>query len=94
MKPEFDKDKFEIERMIMNRDVDTFKLYARPSFWEGMARLIDVRGILNEYNYSHTEEDTDFKAILSDWENVGLDILVAIDHIDKELRGQSTDARP
>jgi hypothetical protein len=62
-----------------------FKLYAEPSFLEGMARLVDVYGILNEYNYSFSDEEADIRAIRSDWENVGDDIWEAIENFDKEI---------
>lgn len=69
-------------------DLDTrgFCLYAKPSLWEGMARLLDVMGTMNEYNYSDSEIEADYKALLSDWEAVGHDIETAIEHFDKEYQ--------
>jgi len=72
----------------MNESFDRFILYAKPSFWEGFARLIDVSGSLNEYNYSESAEQADFRALLSDWENVGLDILSAMKQFEKENYGR------
>ena len=43
-------------------------LYARPSFWEGMARVMDIGSTLNEYNSSG---DPDTTALLMDWLVVG-----------------------
>jgi hypothetical protein len=63
---------------------DSFVLYARPSFLEGMARLIDFSGVLNTYNVSLTPEEADFRAILSDWEAVGLELLLAEKNFIKE----------
>ncbi|MHB8312455.1 MAG: hypothetical protein ACYDD0_04035 [Candidatus Dormibacteria bacterium] len=42
-------------------------LYARPSFLEGVARLIDFAGFLNQYNTSLTEEQADRLALTMDW---------------------------
>ena len=43
-------------------------LYARPSFLEGMARIADMGGTLNEYNASG---DPDTVALMMDWLAVG-----------------------
>lgn len=43
-------------------------LYARPSFLEGMARIADMGGTLNEYNAS---DDPDAVALMMDWLAVG-----------------------
>ena len=42
-------------------------LYARPSFLEGMARVMDIGGALNEYNNFLSDEDADFVALWMDW---------------------------
>jgi len=63
-----------------------FKLYSRPSFWEGMARMVDVFGLLNEYNSSSSDNEADFRATRSDWERVGADIWAAIAKLDKEQK--------
>lgn len=68
----------------MNLKRNTFRLYANPSFWEGMARLVDCEGLLNQYNYSSSDDEADFKAIRSDWENVGLDLLTAMSHFERD----------
>lgn len=57
----------------------TFRLFARPSFLEGLARLIDVGGTLNEYNRVISPEEADLLAIESDWEAVGEDLIAAIE---------------
>ena len=61
-----------------------FVLYARPSFFEGLARLLDVGGTLNEYNTSKSPEEADYRAIFADWQAVGLDIDMAIKLLEKE----------
>jgi hypothetical protein len=72
----------------MSTSFEGFKLYAKPTFWEGVARLIDFSGSLNEYNYSESTDQADFRAIQSDWESVGLDILEAIKKFEKENHGR------
>lgn len=54
-------------------------LFAEPGFLEGAARVIDWRGLLNEYNRSPSAEVADFLAIRSDWIAVGSDLVCAID---------------
>lgn len=53
-------------------------LYARPSFSEGVARIIDFGNGLNTYNTSPSSEIADEIAIGMDWAVVGKDIRVAI----------------
>lgn len=54
-----------------------FTLYSRPTFLEGVSRLVDFGGFLNEYNYSSSDEEADYRALLSDWEAIGDDLLSA-----------------
>lgn len=58
----------------------TFKLFQRPSFFEGMARLVDYEGVLNAYADSPTPEIADEEAIAADWSMVGDDIRKAMAH--------------
>lgn len=55
--------------------MSTDYLFARPSFLRGMARAIDLGGLLNRgaYNVSPTAADADAKALLSDWQTVARD---------------------
>ncbi|MCW3098605.1 MAG: hypothetical protein JWL77_4223 [Chthonomonadaceae bacterium] len=46
-------------------------LFARPSFSEGLARIVDIGGTLNEYNSSSSNEEADYNALLADWQAVG-----------------------
>jgi hypothetical protein len=68
----------------MNIPFEGFRLYAKPSFWEGIARLFDFSGSLNEYNYSESAGQDDSRALQSDWEFVGLDIWGAMNEFEKE----------
>lgn len=51
-------------------------LYARPSFLEGMARVMDIGSTLDEYNASG---DPDTIALLMDWLVVGQAMRQSID---------------
>ena len=56
-----------------------YRLYNRPSFWEGVARLFDFGGRLtHQYHYSSSNEEADSRAIESDWQFVGEDLREAI----------------
>ncbi|GIK61087.1 MAG: hypothetical protein HND39_01330 [Ignavibacteriota bacterium] len=64
---------------------DTFFLFSRPSFIEGIARILDLGSTLNEYNYSESEEEADARALASDWKAIGNDIKVAIDQLELQF---------
>jgi hypothetical protein len=49
-------------------------LYARPSFLEGMARVLDIGGTLQQYNVSATGEDADARALAADVHAIGADL--------------------
>jgi hypothetical protein len=53
-------------------------LYARPSFIEGIARIVDLGGTLNEYNRSPTPDEADFDALEADWRMLGQDLEQAL----------------
>lgn len=51
----------------------------RPSFIEGMARVLDIGGTLNPRIIDkNNDRKADYEAIYSDWENVGKDLHTAI----------------
>lgn len=56
----------------------TALLFARPSFLEGMGRLVDVGGTLTEFNQSATPETADATALASDWRAIGQDFVAAL----------------
>lgn len=56
---------------------DTFFLFSKPSFLEGLARNLDLGNTLSEYNESVTGEQADAIAIGNDWAAIGLDILTS-----------------
>ena len=49
-------------------------LFARPSFIEGMARLLDLGATLQEYNRSITPIEADARALYNDFRAVGEDM--------------------
>lgn len=65
--------------------ISTDYLFARPSFLEGVARIMDIGGTLNEYNLDSDGEVADAIAIWSDWAMVGQDMYYAIDLYESEL---------
>lgn len=65
--------------------MSTFFLFARPGFIEGMARVLDLGGTLNEYNRFLSPEAADAVALRQDWEAVGLDLMAAVEQEKKRL---------
>lgn len=73
--------------MGSNRNADAVRsdfLFARPSFLEGVGRIVDISGSLNTYNESRSNEDADARAIRQDWEAVGHDVGVALEQVRAE----------
>ena len=58
-------------------------LFARPSFIEGIARIMDFQGSMSEYNFSTDGQATDQRAIRSDWLRVGADMRFARSEFDR-----------
>lgn len=56
----------------------SFFLFARPSFVEGAARILDFGDTLTEYNRSSSEAEADYNALLADWSAVGQDMRDAL----------------
>lgn len=67
-------------------DLSSF-LFVRPSFFEGIARVLDIGNTLFEYNQSFTPEQADSCAFWCDWRAIGEDyaaILRMRHHQEKE----------
>lgn len=62
----------------------TFKLFSVPNFVSGLASVLDVGATLSHYNYSNSPEEADKSATYSDWQAVGIDILIGMDEWEKE----------
>lgn len=56
-------------------------LYSRPSFLEGVARVVDFANVLQEYNASSTPEIADERATRADWKAVGSDMYKALEKV-------------
>ena len=56
-----------------------------PTFWTGIARLIDVGSTINRDFIRHLEEQSDADALRSNWEAVGESMRWAITEYEKEI---------
>jgi hypothetical protein len=63
---------------------DSMFLFARPSFLEGMARVVDIGGTLNVYNTSLTPDQADRLALLSDIAALRKDLVQAVARLQSE----------
>ncbi len=66
-------------------------LYARPSFIEGMSRLIDFGNTLQIYNSPLSPQQADFLALSADWSVVGDDLRNAMTQYDNLHENDETD---
>ena len=58
---------------------DSLFLCARPSFAEGVGRILDFGGTLDQYNGAITPAQADYLALRGDWRLVGLDLARVLD---------------
>lgn len=63
--------------------------YTNPSALKGSARLADLFGDLDTYNYDKSQEKEDSKALQRDWTIVGTDIKQAIKSYEKSNSQQT-----
>ena len=75
---------------LSSREPRSSFLFADPSIIEGLARLLDIGGTLNEYNRS---EDPDGIALAMDWKMIAADLQRAYERLEKQV-GRSTTASP
>lgn len=61
-------------------------LFADPSFLEGVGRLFDFGGTLQQYNVAPSPEEADERATFADWSAVGHQIRRATRKTTKKLR--------
>ena len=55
----------------MGKKVQSDFLFAQPTVFNGVARLVDIAGVYDQYN---TSEEADALAISADWYVVGNDM--------------------
>ena len=53
------------------------RLFADPSFVEGISRIFDLLGNQDIYNEDLSPAEADTKALLSDWASVGDSLILA-----------------
>ncbi len=70
----------------------TARLFAAPSFLEGLSRLVDFSATFNIYNEDMSPEAADLMAMRSDWQAVGADIAYAL-HTYTQLSSQQPPRR-
>ena len=69
-------------------------LYAKPSFWGGMASAVDLGGTLvKEYNRSSTVNLADFRALRSDWAITGIDLFTSLDKFGSQCQKSKMNIR-
>lgn len=53
-------------------------LFSYPSFFSGVAKVLDLGATFDEYNISKTPEEADYRAFLLDWSMVSVDLKKSI----------------
>ena len=76
--------------MFMSKKILAYSsaLFVYPSFLKGVARSIDLFGLLDEYNYSETENEADVKSLKRDWDIIGKDLWSAVKEYESETGQQ------
>lgn len=64
----------------------TTYLYARSSFIEGIARILDFGNTLQVYNTSRRSDDPDAWALATDWHAIGEDMKRAVHEIQATIQ--------
>ena len=65
-------------------------LFATPSFFSGVARLVDLGGIFDDYNLHRTPSEADAAGLRADWAGVATDLDVGMT---AEAENQASRAR-
>ena len=63
----------------------TDHLFAMPSFAEGFARVLDIGGEFDDYNFAETPEETDANAMYADFRAVGEELMAAYVWFERDL---------
>jgi hypothetical protein len=56
----------------------------KNNFFVGIGSVLNIAGAYFDYNYSKSEKESDFKAMHSDWQNVGNDFKKSLDKWEKD----------
>lgn len=56
----------------------SFRLFSVPSFWSGVASMLDFNGELNEINFSSSDDKADLDSLRDDWRAIAQDMEKAI----------------
>jgi len=70
----------------LTRQPHSFRLFVRPTFLEGAARIFDFTNVLQHYRTDATEGEADTNALRSDWSAVGDDIRHVIISYERQPR--------
>ncbi len=62
------------------------RLFANPSFIDGVSRAFDFLGNQDVYNEDLTAEEVDSKALFSDWASVGDHLISAAEKLASDVR--------
>ena len=73
--------------VVMNRLRSDF-LFAQPSFFSGVARILDLFGLFDSYNESLTPQEADARAMYADWRITGHDISDAVAQFEAEIQSE------
>ncbi len=69
-------------------------LFAQPSLWEGMGRLLDFGNFLTEYNTSPTSDTADKIALAMDWQAVYGDLWSTFEEYGRAIGEPLTEENP
>ena len=61
-------------------------LLPKNNFLVGLGSVLNIAGAYFNYNYSKSEKDADYKAMYSDWKNVGVKIKTVILSLDEKVK--------
>lgn len=51
--------------------------FPKNNFFLGLGSVLNIAGAYFNYNYSKSEKEADYKAMYSDWKNIGDDFKVS-----------------
>lgn len=69
---------------LAENELQSDYLFARPSFIEGVGRILDLSNCLTAYNDSPSPGLADARAIYQDWKAIGHDLRVAMERLGTE----------